>query len=103
MEIPVYGQTIQLSSPVNINKNITISGWPNRNVTVNGSGFNGSVFSIAEGKTVNMNGFKISCAQGASDGRCMVNSGILTLSEMELKDISGSTGATLYLMMDQEP
>jgi len=92
MEIPVYGQTIQLSSPVNINKNITISGWPNRNVTVNGSGFNGSVFSIAEGKTVNMNGFKISCAQGASDGRCMVNSGILTLNEMELKDISGSTG-----------
>lgn len=94
IEFPVYGQTITLSSPINIDKNITISGFPSKNVTVSGPGFSGNIFSIAAGKTVTMNGFKINCTQGGSDGRCILNNGVLTLDEMELKDINGAVGGS---------
>jgi Alpha amylase, catalytic domain len=94
IEFPVYDQTITLSSPINIDKNITITGFPSKNVIVSGLGFSGSIFSIAEGKTVTMNGFKINCTQGGSDGRCILNNGVLTLDEMELKDINGAAGGS---------
>lgn len=41
-----------------------------------------------------MNGFKINCTQGGSDGRCILNNGVLTLDEMELKDINGAAGGS---------
>jgi hypothetical protein len=89
IEFPVYNQTITLTSPINIDKNISITGFPSKNVTISGSDFSGSVFSIATGKSVTMNGFKISCAQGNSDGRCLVNSGSLTLDDVNLNDDIG--------------
>jgi glycosidase len=89
IEFPVYNQTITLNSPIDIDKNITITGFPSKNVTISGSDFSGSVFSILAGKTVTMNGFKISCAQGNSDGRCLVNSGTLTLDDVNLHDDIG--------------
>jgi len=94
IEFPVYGQMITLTSPINIDKNITITGFPSKNVTVSGPGFSGNIFSIAAGKTVTMNGFKINCTQGGSDGRCILNNGVLTLDEMELKDINGAAGGS---------
>ncbi|HMU02806.1 MAG TPA: hypothetical protein PJ990_04245, partial [Saprospiraceae bacterium] len=90
IEFPVYSQTITLTSPIIVDKNITISGFPSKNVTVSGADFSGSVFSIAVGKSVNMNGFKISCAQGNADGRCLVNSGSLTLDDINMYDNNGS-------------
>lgn len=90
IEFTVYNQTITLNSPIDIDKNITISGFPSKNVTISGSDFSGSVFSIATGKSVTMNGFKISCAQGNSDGRCLVNSGSLTLDDVNLNDDIGN-------------
>lgn len=89
IEFPTYNQTITLNSPIDIDKNITITGFPSKNVTISGSDFSGSVFSILAGKTVTMNGFKISCAQGNSDGRCLVNSGTLTLVDVNLHDDIG--------------
>ena len=89
IEFPVYNQTITLNSTINIDKNITITGFPSKNITISGSDFSGSVFSIATGKSVTMNGFKISCAQGNSDGRCLVNSGTLTLDDVNLNDDIG--------------
>jgi Alpha amylase, catalytic domain len=97
IEFPVYDQTITLTAPIVIDKNITITGFPSKNVTVSGAGFSGNVFSIAAGKTVSMNGFKISCTTGNSDGRCLVNHGMLTLDGMELKDINGATGGSSLL------
>jgi hypothetical protein len=97
IEFPVYDQTISLTTPISIDKNISITGFPSKNVTVSGAGFSGNVFSIAAGKTVTMNGFKISCATGGSDGRCLVNHGMLTLEEMELKDINGEAGGSSLL------
>ena len=97
VEYPVYGQTITLLTPININKNITITGFPSKNVTVSGASFTGSVFSITAGNSVTMNGFKIACSQGGGDGRCLINNGILTLDEMELKDINGiAPGSSLF-------
>lgn len=92
IEFPAYNQTIALNSPITIDKNLTINGFPSKNITISGAGYAGSVFSIASGKTVNINGLKISCAQGGNDGRCIINNGILKLGDIELKDINGSAG-----------
>jgi Alpha amylase, catalytic domain len=101
IEFPVYNQTITLTTPINIDKNITISGFPSKNVTISGTNFSGSVFSIAAGKSVTMNGFKISCAQGNADGRCLVNSGTLTLDDVNMYDENGSpTLGNSFLNMD---
>ncbi len=94
IEYPVFNQTIVLTTPINIDKNIAISGFPSKNVTVSGAGFLGSVFSIAPGKSVTLNGFRINCSQGGNNGRCLLNQGILTLDNMELKDINGSIGGS---------
>ena len=47
IEFPVYDQTISLTSPISIDKNITITGFPSKNVTVSGAGFSGNVFRLA--------------------------------------------------------
>jgi len=98
IEFPVYNQTIMLTTPINIDNNITITGFPSKNVTISGAGFSGSLFSIAVGKSVTMNGFKISCAQGNADGRCLVNSGTLTLDDVNMYDENGhaTLGSSLY-------
>jgi len=55
------------------------------------------VFSIATGKSVVMNGFEITCSQGNIDGRCIYNHGNLTLDNLNMIDINGSTtGSTLW-------
>lgn len=97
IEYPVFGQTITLLTPININKSVTIVGFPSRNVTVNGSGFSGSVFSIASGKTVSINGMTVTCAQGGSDGRCLVNSGTLKLGDVLFGDSNGTTSGSSVL------
>jgi hypothetical protein len=38
-----------------------------------------------------MNGFKISCAQGNMDGRCLINNGVLALDDVNMYDLNGST------------
>lgn len=97
IEFPVYNQTITLNSPILINKNITIYGFPSKNVEVNGNSLTASVFSIAANKTVTFNGFKINCSSGGINGRCILNNGILTMDEMELKDLNGSTnGSSIF-------
>ncbi|MBC7885975.1 MAG: hypothetical protein H7X99_10905 [Saprospiraceae bacterium] len=96
IEFHVYNQVILLDSLIQINKYITITGFPSKNVTVSGADYTGSVFSIASGKSVLINGLKIECSQGGSDGRCVINNGILTLSDIDLKDINPFvTGSTL--------
>jgi len=90
IEFPIYNQTITLATPIVIDKNISITGFPSKNVTVSGAGYTGNVFSIATGKSVTMNGFKISCSQGNSNGRCLVNNGTLALDEINMYDINGS-------------
>ena len=96
IEYPVFGQTIQLLTPININKSVSIIGFPSRNVTVSGSGFTGSVFSIASGKSVTINGMTVSCSQGGADGRCLVNSGSLKLDDIMFNDQNGtSTGSSV--------
>lgn len=97
IEYPVYNQSIVLNTPILINKNITINGFPSQNVTINGSTLNEGVFSIATGKSVVMNGFKITCSQGNIDGRCIYNHGNLTLDNLNMIDINGSTtGSTIW-------
>ena len=91
IEFPIYNQTITLASPIVIDKNISITGFPSKNVTISGAGYTGNVFSIATGKSVTMNGFKISCSQGNADGRCLINNGTLALDEINMYDINGST------------
>ena len=95
-EFPVFGDTINLLTPIIIDKDITICGFTSKNVTVSGADFAGSVFSIASGKTVSIDGLKINCSQGGGDGRCLVNSGVLTLDNLEINDKNGlSTGSSV--------
>ncbi|MBK9734960.1 MAG: hypothetical protein IPO92_08335 [Saprospiraceae bacterium] len=89
IEFPVHAQTITLLSPINIKKNITISGFPSKSVTINGTSLNSPVFSIDVGKTVNINGMSVTCSQGGSNGRCLVNNGDLSLSDIDFMDING--------------
>ncbi len=100
VEYPVFGETIVLSSPVEIDKNLTIEGFQSRNITVDGSGFTGGVLSIAEGKTVTIEGIKFICSTGNADGRCILNDGILTLDNVELLDPDNSSNASTILNTD---
>lgn len=91
IEYPVYGQTIQLSTPIAIDKNLTINGFQSQNVIVSGAGQSAGVFTILAGKTVTFNGMNITCSQGNIEGRCMLNQGFLTLDNMSFGDINGGT------------
>ena len=91
IEYPVYGQIINLATPIHIDKNITILGFPSMQVNISGAALNQSVFTIATGKTVTFNGISITCSQGNSDGRCLINDGHLTLDAVKFMDIYGST------------
>ncbi|MBK8825690.1 MAG: hypothetical protein IPO26_03045 [Saprospiraceae bacterium] len=91
IEYPVYGQTINLATPIHIDKNITILGFPSMQINISGASLNQSVFTIATGKTVTFNGISITCSQGNSDGRCLINDGHLTLDAVKFMDIYGST------------
>ena len=96
MEYPVYDQTITLTSPVSIDKDITITGFPSKKITIDGSGYDGNVFTVTQGKSVSINGIKINCSSGNTEGRCIINNGILSLDNLEMNDEnSGSSGSTL--------
>lgn len=97
IEFPLYDQTITLNTPIFINKNITINGFPSQKLTINGAGLNQGVFSIAPNKTININGLKITCSQGNVDGRCIINEGYLTLDNLKLIDINGATNGNTLL------
>lgn len=91
IEYPVYGQTITLSSPINIDKNLTINGFQSMNVYVTGVNLSSSVFSIMAGKSVSINGMDITCSQGNIEGRCILNQGNLTMDNLNLQDINGGS------------
>ena len=91
IEYPVYGQTITLSSPINIDKNLTINGFQSMNVYVTGVNLSSSVFSIMAGKSVSINGMDITCSQGNIEGRCILNQGHLTMDNLNLQDINGGS------------
>lgn len=94
-EFPVYNQAIDLVSPLIINKNLTFRGFPFRNITISGTGLTDPVFSVSAGNTVTMDGLRITCSQGNAQGRCLVNSGVLTLSNAELDDLMGLNGSSV--------
>jgi 1,4-alpha-glucan branching enzyme len=97
IEFPLQDQTITLSSPIVIDKNITITGFPSARITIDGSAYSGNLFSILAGKQVTINGITFSCAQGGGNGRCILNNGILTLDEIKFHDINGTSGGnTIY-------
>lgn len=92
IEFPVYNQTISLASPILIDKDVLIFGFPSKNVTISGSTLNTSIFSIAANRSVTIDGIKLVCSQGGADGRCLVNQGDLTLRDIEMMDVNGSPG-----------
>jgi glycosidase len=97
IEYPVYDQTITLNSPIEINKNITIIGFPSKKININGSTLSQPVFSIAAGHTVTINGVAITCSQGGNQGRCLVNEGILTLDHVDMLDNLGTASGSSLL------
>ncbi|MGB4960627.1 MAG: hypothetical protein WBO36_14190, partial [Saprospiraceae bacterium] len=86
IEYPVYDQTIQLSSPLVIDKNITINGFFNQKISLNTSVGTGAIFSIAPNTSVTINGLNILCNQGGTDGRCIINEGQLVLDNITMFD-----------------
>ncbi len=97
IEYPVFDQTIALSSPIEINKNITINGFPSKKLNISGSSFSQPVLSIAPRKTVTLNGLTITCSQGGDNGRCLLNNGSLILDHVYMKDLhGGASGNSIY-------
>jgi len=84
------GQTIELSTPILIDKNVTIEGWPSKNINITGASFTQPVFSITAGNVVAINGLTLTCANGNAAGRCLVNSGTLTLGDIDFNDTNGN-------------
>jgi len=96
IEYPVFGETITLNSIIHVDKNLTINGFQSKNISLDGSEHANGVFSIANGKTVTINGIKMICSTGNADGRCILNQGILTLDNTEIVDPgSNSAGSTI--------
>jgi glycosidase len=94
IEYPIYGDTISLLSSISIDKNLTIEGFESKELTISGSDLSNTVFSIAAGKTVTLDGMKILCSQGNHVGRCIVNNGHLTLKDTDLKETAVSTNGS---------
>lgn len=83
-------QTLIVTSPISIDKDITIS--TANNITINGNSVSGSIFDIIANKRVVFTGFQINCAS-AGVGRCITNNGILTLDNVQFFDpVITSTG-----------
>jgi hypothetical protein len=97
MNYAVYNDTITLTSPIEINKDVIIKGFPSKKITIDGTGYSGNVFAISTGKSITVNGMKILCSQGNADGRCIINNGTLTLDNIEL-DESGSPSSSSTLL-----
>jgi len=76
-------QNILITSPLNVNKNLTIS--TNHQITISGNNVSGSVFNIGSDKVVTLKGFDIECSN-SGNGRCITNDGVLTLEEIRLVD-----------------
>ena len=76
-------QSILITAPLNINKDLTIS--TNQQVTIAGAGVTGSVFVIESDKVVTLKGLDIECSN-AGNGRCITNNGVLTLEQIQLID-----------------
>jgi hypothetical protein len=76
-------QSILITAPLNINKDLTIS--TNNQVTIAGAGVTGSVFVIESDKVVTLKGLDIECSN-AGNGRCITNNGVLTLEQIQLID-----------------
>lgn len=97
IEYPVYDQTIVLSTPIEIDKNITIDGFPSKKINISGSSFSQPVISIVSGKTVTINGVTIACSQGGAQGRCLLNQGALTLDHVDMSDLNGTaSGSSIF-------
>lgn len=90
IEYPLYGDTIQLVTPIIIDKNIEIVGFDNRNITIDAN-FSGALFEIAANKTVKISGVQLLCADGSGNGRCIVNAGNLTLENVGMVDTNSAT------------
>jgi 1,4-alpha-glucan branching enzyme len=93
----IFGDTITLLSPIHIDKDITIQGFPSRHIYIDGNQLNTSVFSVASDKNVTIKGITILCADDPGvSGRCIHNSGILTLDDLNMVDSIHQNGNTLY-------
>ena len=98
IEYPVFGQTIQLQSPLVIDKNITIKGFSSPNLFIDGSNLSTPVLDIAVGKSVNIEGISVTCAEGNINGRCVISRGHLSLGFTEFNDnVAQSSGSSIYI------
>jgi 1,4-alpha-glucan branching enzyme len=95
IDYPIYNDTIVLSTPIMIDKNISIVGFDTQNIVIKGSDLSQPVLSISAGRTVNIHGLKVTCSTGNIDGRCLVNAGSLHLSKVTLIDAYNSIGSSL--------
>jgi acetyltransferase-like isoleucine patch superfamily enzyme len=82
-DLSLNNQNIIVTEPLIINKNLNII--TTDNITVSGSGLSSSVFTIESNKVVTLKGLNINCAS-SGQGRCITNSGLLTLEQMNLND-----------------
>lgn len=93
VDYAVWGQTISLNTPIVINKNINIIGFPSKNLSIDGTNLTSSVLQVATGKTVTINGFTVTCGQGSIPGRCLTNEGVTTISDVNFLDTNGSASS----------
>lgn len=90
-------KTISLSSPIIINKNLTIQVPQGENYIIDGSSImNQSLFTIMPGKQVIIVGANIKCANSTSLGTCINNSGTLTLNNTSLEKNISNSSISLY-------
>ncbi len=97
IDYSVYNNTINLNSPILIDKNIYIKGFSDKNITINGLNLNSSVFNIAENANVKIMGINMTCPDIAIPGRCIFNQGNLTLDNVAINDTGNpATGNGIY-------
>jgi hypothetical protein len=91
------GDTIYLtSSPLTINKNITISADPNLNIYIKGESIP-RVFNVLQGTTVTIQGLYIICGN-ADTASCIQNAGTVILRDAILYDHDGIPGTETQIV-----
>lgn len=76
-------QTIQLTSPIVINKNVNIHGLGMNSLTINGNGSH-RMFTLSTGKTSLVKDLAITNGDAGSNGNVFLNNGTLTLQNVRL-------------------
>lgn len=92
----VWNDTLSLTSPISIDKNITIIA-NGKNISIDGNNST-QLFIISNGNQLKLDGITLFCGNSVN-GRCIENNGSLILENVTLKDENLGSGSSILNQM----